>query len=192
MYSLELIMKYYNLKLENTLDQNQDQISKRQRVQFPLNIWEKVFNMIDDKSLKVSIFSHFLIQIASPRNDIHNLVKIRCEKQIVNEKLKVNTNNNDGSLIKFKLTSKDVSIDKLMKSFWLKDEELIKIHSFIKDKLLTEMNKNQIPDHNFPTIPSNPGRNDNNNFNSDDEYLDLIKIPELINICDDIEESKLN
>ena len=192
MFSLELIMKYFNLKFENTLYTNIEQVKLKEKYNFPLNIWEKVFNLIDDKSFKISLYSHFIIQIASPKDEMHNFVKIRCEKLIFNERNKIALNNNENSLIKFKIITKELSIDKLISLFWLNEEEMNKIHITIKDKLLIDNNlkaNNQHADHNFPTIPSKTDKNDNNNFNNDDEYLDLIKIPELINICDDIEES---
>ena len=100
MFSLELIMKYFNLKFENTLYTNIEQVKLKEKYNFPLNIWEKVFNLIDDKSFKISLYSHFIIQIASPKDEMHNFVKIRCEKLIFNERNKIALNNNENSLIK--------------------------------------------------------------------------------------------
>lgn len=184
-------MKYFNLKFENSVNLNLEQVKIMEKYTFPLNIWEKVFNLIDDKSFKISIFSHFIIQIASPKDDIKNFVKIRCEKLLQNEKNKIIVNNNDSYLINFKKTNKELNVEKLIALFWLNEEDLNKIQVLIKEKLLIDNNNknNQLADHNFPTIPSKTDKNENNNFNNDDEFLDLIKIPELINICDDIEES---
>lgn len=129
---------------------------------------------------KISLFAVFVIQMLSPREEMRKLIKGRMDTlKSIEDNIFLEKSEHD--LIEL------IELDEMGENLFMEEEKLGKLHQFIQEKIIYDYKvKNTLEKNNMCTLQTNfNNENDHENeimINKVDEmndYIDLIKIPEL-------------
>lgn len=150
------------------------------QVNLPIIIWENVMKLTYHYNYKISLFAVFVIQMLSPREEMRKLIKGRMDTlKSIEDNIFLEKSEHD--LIEL------IELDNMGENLFMEEEKLGKLHQFIQEKIIYDYKvKNTLEKNNMCTLQTNfNNENDHENeimINKVDEmndYIDLIKIPEL-------------